>query len=156
MGFDEKGFMNAKCRHRTAVVPVPELSAFFGEDENPEFTVRSLSGEEYGRVLDAVNEYRAEDVRALVASVSGGETEKIVEGLKDFLTTGKKRMPDDVIRRSYLIEYGVDSPKLSHETVMKIRKHSAEVFYRLSEKIKSLTGMGSELGKSKNSGKTKG
>jgi len=156
MGFDEKGFISAKYLHRTATVPVPELSAFFDEGDAAEFTVRNLSGDEYGRVLDAVNEYRAEDVRALVASVSGGETDKIVEGLKDFLTTGKKRLPDDVIRRSYLIEYGVKAPELSHEAVMKIRKHSAECFYRLSEKIKSLTGMGSELGKSKDSGKTSG
>lgn len=146
MGFDTEKFKSSRFNSRTEAVAVPELSPFFEEGEDAVFTVRNLDGQEFGQVLDAVNRYKGDDIRALVQAVSGGETEEIAEGVKAFADKRDAKMPDETIRRSYMIKYGCVSPGLDMDAVKKIRRINADVFYRLSEKIKTLTAMGSELG----------
>lgn len=149
--FNADKFQSAKFRPRTAQVPVPELAEFFEDGAKAEFTVRNLDATEFGRVIDEERANKKKVVQALAGAVNGGAREVILTAVREYLDDDRDRLPDDVIRRIYMIEFGTVEPKLTHADVLKITKN-AEVFYRLSTKIQQLTGMGPTSGESTVSG----
>lgn len=145
MAFDTDKFRSANFTRRTANVPVPELAGFFAPGEDAVFVVRNLDATEYGRVNSEVQTNRGETLRQIIIAAGKGDVKALLESVKDYLTDEQNRLPDDTVERLYLIEYGTVLPNLSHDDVLRLMKN-AEVFYRLSRKIKELTGLGPEMG----------
>lgn len=153
MGFDLDKFQGADIRQREERVPVPELAAFFEDGEEPVFVVRSLGAEEYGRVQAEQRAAKADVLREIVARVQGGDRNQVIGAMRDYLEDADGRVPDDIIRRIYLIEHGLVSPRLDHDGILRLSQWT-EPFYRLSNKIMALTGLGPDMGESSGSGTT--
>lgn len=152
MSFDVKKFQNAKFIQRTEDVKVEALKSFFGEKEQPVFKVRNLSGEELGRVNQAVQKHK--DIAKHLDGLLSGNAKEQIEVIKESLGLTDKT-PADIARRLEMLQLGCIEPKLDIQTCVKLCTYFPIEFYDLTNTITRLTGLGSELGKPKPFGKTK-
>ncbi len=150
MGFDSKAFMVAKFELRTEAVKVPELADWFG-GEAPVWTIRGLTGKEYGRVNEAVA--RNKNVEAFIKELTSESPKKLANGLGKVLIGVD--VADDIAKRISLLGYGSVDPVCELEMTKRLCKFFCEVFYNLTTKIILLSGQGSVVGGQKPSGKTK-
>ena len=153
MGFDLKKFKKAKFEPRTAIVPVPALSAFFGEKEKPVFTVRGLAGEEMARVNEAQNKQK--NLAAVVAALAGQDQPEKIQALQESLGLSKDTIPMDLARRIEMLAIGCITPAIDEQVAAKIFKAAPVDAYDLTNRIQVLSGQGMIEGKPKASGKTK-
>lgn len=152
MSFDVKKFQNTKFIQRTEDVKVEALKSFFDEKEQPVFKVRNLSGEELGRVNQAVQKHK--NTAAILDGLLSNIDKEKIEAIKASLGSTDKT-PDDIARRLEMLILGCVDPKLDMQACVKLCKFFPIEFYDLTNTITRLTGLGSELGKPKPSGKTK-
>ena len=151
MGFDVNKFQNAKFIQRTEDVKVDALKMFFGPKEEPIFKVRNLTGEELGRVNQAIQRHK--NTAAILDGLLSNINKEQIEAIKQSLGSTDKT-PDDIARRLEMLSLGCIDPKLDIQACVKLCKCFPIEFYDLTNTITRLTGLGSELGKSKPSGKT--
>lgn len=154
MGFKLKEFSKAKFEARTATVPVPALSEFFGEGDKAEFVVRGLTGEETARVNEAQS--KAKNLQAVVAALAGKDQTEKVQALQESLGLSSDTIPGDLARRIEMLAMGCADPVLDVQAASKIFKVAPVDGYNLTNEILRLSGQGMTVGKPKASGKTKG
>lgn len=151
MPFDVKAFSATKFEPRIETVEVDELKEFCKGDGPLEFKVRGLTGEELYRVRGAVdNNNNLAAVLEGLTSIVGKEK---AAALRDYCGAGGKT-PDEHVRRLEMLVIACVDPKIERPLAVKLAAAYPLVFNRLTDKILYLTGMGSEVGKSKGSGKT--
>ena len=150
---DLQKFLNASLSSREAVIEVPELKGFFGEDE-PKWTVRGLTAAELGRANEAADRGQ-ENIKALVDAMAGNGDK--AAALRKTMGISDKDTPADVSRRIEMLAAGSVSPELgadNRDVAVRLAESFPTVFYSLTNQILSLTGQGAEVGKRKASGKT--
>lgn len=150
---DLSKFLQASLAPRQASLEVPELAQFFGEDEEPLWTVRGLTAHELGRANESA-ERGQDNLKALIEAMSGSGDK--AEALRKSMGLSDKEVPADVSRRIEMLMAGSVEPALgqeSREIVVKLAEMFPTVFYNLTNKILSLTGQGADEGKRKRSGK---
>jgi hypothetical protein len=145
MGFDLKKFRKSELKPRTDTVKLPEMKAWFGDDE-PVFVVRGLVGEEFYHVKEAVEKRR--DIQAIAAQLFSGKGEAIASAVQEFYGSA----PDEYVKLIEAIKIGVTEPELDHSDAMKLVKNFPVQANEIFKKIMLLTGVGSELGESKGCG----
>ena len=155
---DLKALEKAALRHRTAVVAVPQLAdvpGLYADGEAAEWTVRGLSGQELGWVNEGQS--RTEELRALVLALSGSGAEEKAAAVREFLGLDSDKVPPSVRRQVDILCLGSVNPAIGDENrqlVLVLATHYPGTFLKLVNKIEELTGLGSEPGKPKGSGKT--
>ena len=151
MAFDLKAFERIDVKRRTEEVPVPELVELFGEDK-PVFIVQNLDAPEIMKVEVSAqsNDRMIELVKGLFSKVEKEKINAIQE-----LAGIPADLDPSYIKCLTRIELGLVTPKLDRQAIIKIGKASNEVFYRINQKIKDLSGKGAELGKLQASTKIK-
>lgn len=150
MSFDTKKFRNQKFEHRTEAVEVPELQAFFGEKEKPVFTVRGLTGVEFGRARESAKNH--ERMVAALEAIRGGKMSEQVQGFRDLIGVGADA-PADITEKIEIVMAGTVTPVLERNDAVLICERFPTVFYSIANKIISLTGLGQKPGERGSSGK---
>ncbi|MFW9899903.1 MAG: hypothetical protein ACFFDY_01290 [Candidatus Thorarchaeota archaeon] len=152
MGFDVNKFQNAKFIERIESVKMEVLRDYFDPKEDPIFKVRNLTGEELGRVNQAVQKNK--NVAAILDGLLSNIDRDKIEAIKQTIGTSDAKVPDDIARRLEMIQLGSVDPKVDLSLAKKLCRCFPIEFYDLTNAITRLTGLGSELGKAKPSGKT--
>lgn len=144
---DAQKFLNAPFRPREKSVPVPELQEFFG-DEPAVWVVRSLTAAELWQCVDLQQNVLRRVQAALDKALN---TPDASADLKD----AANQTPAEISKRIEMLTLGSVSPSLgdnNREVAVKLSEVNSEVFFRLTNFIKELTGEGHERGKPKRSG----
>jgi len=163
MTFDLKKFDTAKFRRRTAEEPVPELEEFFAEagkkaagkkkkNEPPVFRVQSLTGHELAEVKQAVRNNGS--LEALAEALTSQVTKEQMAGFREALGLADKN-PDDLVMRLAVLRLGCVDPAMEQSRAVRLADAYPSVFYRLTDRILTLTGQGKTLGESNASGTTR-
>lgn len=141
MTFDIAAFEKAKFVHRTAVVPVAGLKAFFGKGK-PEWTVRGATSEETFRAAEA--EAKQKNMAAMVKALVASETtaDEKTAAIKDALGISKKSTPGELAKRLELLQLCSVKPEIDLGVAVKIAETHPVIFYSLTNKILELTGQG--------------
>jgi len=150
MPFDVKQFKKTKFTTRKEEVSVPDLSAYFSEDENPVWVVRGLTGQELGQTKDAAARNR--NISAIVEALDSGSKTKKVQGVKKAL--GIDEVPQDIAERIEQLVIGSIEPCCDTDLALMLCERFPVEFYSLTNKILQLTGKGMTPGKPKSFGKT--
>jgi hypothetical protein len=132
-------FKQANFERRTALVPVPGLSAFFDNGETPELTVQGLTGHEVAKARERVKQNSA--INELVEKIVSEKASSKIRGLQQALGLSDD-VPDDLVYRIAVCEFGVASVKLEQEDCVKLADICPEDFYLITSKILTLTGLG--------------
>ena len=140
MGFDINKFENTSFKERTAEIKVPELKNFFGEDEPTVWIVRGVNAEELARVNEAVAANK--DMASIISAISSNISKDKVDGIKNLMGLQGDSVPADIVRRIAMITAGSVSPVLPQDLVVKLGNSLPTTFYKISNKIIELTGMG--------------
>lgn len=152
MSFDVNKFQNAHYVQRTEDVPVDALKIFFGPKDKPVFRVRNLTGEELGRVNQAIQRHKK--TAAILEGLLSNVNKEQIESIKKSIGSSDD-VPDDIARRIEMLILGSIDPKIDLTFAKKLCRCFPIEFYEITNAITRLTGLGSELGKAKPSGKTK-
>lgn len=150
---DLQKFLNDSLAARQATVEVPELTEYFGEHEPHEWVVKGLTAAELGRANQSAEEGQ-DTLRSLIEAFAG-EGDK-AEALRNAAGISVEEVPKDVARRIEMLVSGSVSPEIGYnnrDVAVKLAEAFPTIFYNLTNKILSLTGMGAELGKQKRSTK---
>ena len=151
MGFDLGKFSGSKFEPRQETITLSDLRSFFGEGEQPEFTVRGLTGHELGRVHEAMEKNK--NIAGILEGLVSPDQKEKITALKSALGLSDQT-PDDIVRRIALLVAGSVNPKLDQESAVKFCRVFPVEFFQLTNKITELTGQGHVLGKPKPSGET--
>ena len=151
MSFDVKKFSKEKFTARTEAVPVPDLKAFFPEDEAPLWRVRGLTGQELGRAAEA--SARNKNMAAILEGLTGEAAKEKSAALKDLLGLGGNT-PEDVAKRLEHLTMASVDPACTIDLSVRLCETFPIEFYQLTNKIMELTGMGQMPGKPAPCGKT--
>lgn len=151
MSFDVNKFSGSQFKQRTEDVKVEALKEFFGKKDKPIFKVRNLTGEELGRVNQAVSKNR--NVAAILDGLLSNVDKEKIEAIKSSIGADSK-IPDDIARRLEMIQLGCVDPKIDLSLAKKLCTNYPIEFYDITNTITRLTGLGSELGKARPSGRT--
>ncbi len=144
MGFDAEKFLNAKMQPRTADVPVPGLSDWFGGDEAPAWRVRGITGQELGQAKQAVESRK--DIAALVAGIIGGQSAAKADAARKIMNIDDT-VPANVALRIHLVKLGSVDPVVDEDMAVKLCTCFPVEFEMIGKKILELTGQGHEPGK---------
>lgn len=148
MAFDMDRFRRVELKARTIAVKVPEMKEWFGDDAEPLFLVRGLTGEEFYAVREA-SKKRA-DLQAIASKILSGNGEAFGEAIEEFYGA----VPDEFARRVELLIFGCTEPRLDRPEAMKLFKHFPSTAHTICDEILRATGEGSVAGESKGSGGT--
>lgn len=144
--FDSKAFRKSTFQPRTAIVPVPELAAFFHDGEPAEFEVRGLTGNELARCKEAAAKRGNVELMVNVAAPFDSEA---IEILKEIF--GKtKELSADIVQRLEMLS--IIYPDSELPTWIKLCDAYPVTFYALTNKIFELTGQGKNAEKPQPSG----
>lgn len=148
MTFDIKKFEEARFEDRIEEVPVPELAEFFGDSKKIVWIVRQLTGEELAIAKEAQGQNRNMEsiVEALSGSLESMNQGEKAQALKEVLGVTSETAPDDYVWRLACLRMGSIDPVIDEALAVKIAITYGNVFYRLTNKILALTGMGKTLG----------
>ena len=151
MTFDRDRFMSSKFEPRTADVQIKnsDLTEFF-ESEEPVWKVRGMTGEELGKVMEAVQ--NTERIQEAVRALLSDSSPDIVEGVRKLFN---RERPDDVIKRIESLVLASVEPECDLQMAVKVLKHFPVEFYAITNKINALTGLGHSIAKKKPSGETR-
>jgi len=152
MSFDLKAFDKARFEPRTADVSVPELKEFFGEGDEPIWTVRNMTGPEMAKSEMAGRE--ADRLKAVIEGITSNNTKDIADAVKGLVGGGDDMEPEFRKQLAKIVVASVD-PKITKQQAVKLADVSPSAFYRIVAKINDLSGKGAELGKLKASTETK-
>ena len=151
MEFDANKFASTSFKRREADMPVPDLRDWFKgikEKEAPKWRVRGLTGEELARVNEA--QARNRNKNAVIDALNSDKSEKVTDAIKELIGTGNS-VPDDLARRIEMLTIASVAPECSHQVAVKLAEAFPVEFYDITNKITTLTGLGSEPGKPKRS-----
>lgn len=151
---DLQKFLQAALAPRQAVVPVPELAAWFGADAPAQWTVRGLSAAELSRANEAA-EGGLDKARAMVAALAGDGDK--AAAIRSALGLSAEDVPADISRRIDMLATGSVQPVLGvdgRDVAVKLAEAYPTTFYQLTNTIINLTGQGAEPGKLPRSGQT--
>ena len=149
MGFDHQKFSGSKFEPRQVTLTLTDLRDFFGEGEQPEFTIRGLTGHELGRVHEAMEKNK--NIAGILEGLVSPDQKEKITALKSALGLSDQT-PDDIARRIALLVVGSVEPKLDQELAVKFCRIFPVEFFQLTNKITELTGQGHVMGKPKPSG----
>lgn len=150
-GFDSAKFERQEFHARTEDVKLDVMTPFFPEGEEPIFKIRSLSADEVARTNDVIK--TAQLAEGMLEALLTHNKADIAKELKNQLGYGSDVNPD-IQRRIELIIYGTVKPQLPRELIVKMAENLPTAFYKLSNRITDITGLGNELGKQPPSGET--
>jgi hypothetical protein len=153
MPFDVNKFSAQNFRHRTEAIPVPDLKQFFGPDDEPVWVVRGLSGEELTRSHEAQAKNR--NIAGLVEAIQKNPSPEKVEAMRELLGVGCS-VPDELAKRIDMLASGSVEPQIDQPLAVKLAQFFPVEFYRLTNRITALTGLGAEPGKPRPSTATTG
>ena len=148
MGFDVKKFSRAKFEDRTQLVSVPDLQEWFGDGEDTAFKIRGLTGPELARCFSASS--RNDNLSAVAAALAGANAEKI-DAMRELMGVTAD-VEKDMVFRMEQFAIGVVEPDIDHTFAVKFASAFPGEFYQITNKITSLTNMGRQVAKKKNSG----
>ena len=151
MTFDRDRVMSSKFEPRTANVPIKnsDLTEFF-ESEEPVWKVRGMTGEELGKVMEAVQ--NTERIQEAVGALLSDSSPDIVKGVRKLFN---RERPDDVIKRIESLVLASLEPECDLQMAVKVLKFFPIEFYAITNKINTLTGLGHSIAKKKPSGETR-
>lgn len=139
MAFRADRFLNAAYEPRTARLDVPELKAWFDEDEEPTWLVRSLTANEIWQAKNAGA--RMDNAKALVDAIKGSsKNAKSAEFSKIFGFSDDTEV--EVAIRQEMLTKGTVEPEIDVSVAVKIGNFNGVLFQRLTDKILELTGLG--------------
>ena len=150
MTFDAQAFLDAAFQSRREKVNVPEMADFFGAD--PAIIVRGLTGHEMAKADLAHERYK--QTEQIAEALGSG---KVGEALKTALGVGGET-PPIIAKRLEMLVIGAVEPAVDLPVAVKICTYFPEVFFRVTNVINGLTGMGGvvDSGESQPSGTTQG
>ena len=151
---DVQQFLDAALSLREQEVKVPELSEWFPKGKAV-WRVRGLTAAELARANESAD-HGTENIKALVSALAGGAGDK-ADAIKKLVGIPSEDMPADISRRIEMLACGSVDPVVggdNRDVAVRLAEMFPVTFYELTNAIKSLTGMGAELGKPKRSGKT--
>jgi hypothetical protein len=143
MAFDAQAFSAAKLEQRTQDVPVPDLAAWF-KDGDPVWRIRALSGNEVSKTRQAGEARKRE--AALAAALSRGSQAEVIAEVQHAIGRGDEVEPD-LARRLEMLTLGSVEPTCPLEIAVRLAEHYPTVFYHLTDRILTLTGLGSDVQK---------
>ena len=141
MPFDIERFEHTKMQRRTEDVPVPDLAAFFEEDEPRVWTIQTLTAAELCRCNEAKE--RAGAVGNILEAVSLVGREQI-DALRKALGMTKD-VPGEIAKRVQLLVEGSVMPKVTHSQAVLLSERYGTDFYMITNKILILAGSGFDL-----------
>lgn len=143
MGFDASKFQKARLKQRTNVLKVPELKAFFEEDEEPTWEVRGLTASELAVTNEAMSANK--DMGAIITAITAGGKEK-VDAVKELMGLQGDSVPDDIVRRISMLTLASISPEIDQTTAVRLGNTFPTTFFKITNSIIQLTGLGYKLG----------
>jgi len=153
MSFNFSKLANEQFIPREDALILPDLSGFFSDGEEPKFTVRGLTGHEFGRVQEAVE--RNKGLSEILDGLTSAIQKEKIEALKASIGLSEKT-PNEIVKRIQLLILGSVSPKFEQDSAVRFCKYFPIEFYQLTNKITELTGQGHIPGKPKPSGEIQG
>lgn len=143
MAFDTREFIRTKFEPRTAAVRVPSLAPWFGENDEPLWTVRGQTASEIARVQDETS--RQKNLDAIVQALSSNQ-DKIAE-LREAIGVDTVDVPVEIARRlTQLVTCSVE-PVIDRPLAVKLAETFPIEFYQITNKIVELTGLGMDVKK---------
>lgn len=149
MSFDTKKFIKTKFTHRTEDVPVPDLKDFFAPGEAPVWKVRGLTGQELGKVNEAVE--RGKDMASIISAVTSRVDKEVTDAVKTLIGLGKDVSSDIQKRIEHLMAGSVD-PVCTQDIAVRLCEAFPIEFFQITNAIVRLTGQGQVPGKQQPSG----
>lgn len=141
MSFDLAKFEQIVLTPREDSLPVPELRAFFPDDENPTWRVRGLTGPEYAKADQAADNYKT--INQVAKALQGGVGEVLATTLKQVFGLSDET-PEGVAKRLRMLSLGSVEPICTEEMSVKLYENFPKVFFRLTNLIEHLSGLGGE------------
>jgi len=148
-GFKPDAFISADLKPREKTIKVPDLQEWF-EGQEAVWKIRGLVGIEVAQYQEAREKNR--DMSAIAEGLVSSDKGDIVEAMRERLGIGDA-VPDDIAKRSEVLVLGSVSPEVDNQIAIKLCETFPVLFYDITNQILSLTGEGSCLGKSPDSGK---
>jgi len=127
----------------TKSYPVPQLKAFFEDDEEPVWVCKALTGEQLARVQEAPQD--AEKITAIASVLAKGKGAKFVKEL-NALMGNTDDVPDKLIRVHRTIQYG-SVPECPENVAVRLAQFKPNIAWNLAKVIMDLTDEGANLGK---------
>jgi hypothetical protein len=148
MTFDKNKWLKTEFQPRTSEVKLLQLADWFSDGE-PIFVVRGLTGNEVGRVRDAL--IKNKNIESIIEAIS--ENSDQIDKLKEAIGIGAET-PFDVIKRLEELTIALIDPSFTIQDAVKFAERHPIEFYQLTNEINRLTGLGLDVKKSQNSGMT--
>jgi hypothetical protein len=142
MSFNVEKFDAAQVTIVTKTIPVPELKAFF-EDEIPEWEIRCLTGTELFVANEAASV--ASKTKVIIEAIASGSDAGLKKGLETFLNKNDEMVPEELVRRHKLLEFG-SIPPCPENICVKLAHNKPTTFTKITNEIIKLTGDGADLG----------
>lgn len=149
MSFDEAAFLNEQFEARIIDVSVPDLKAWFTSSK-PVWKVRGLTGDELGRVNEAVEKYR--NINQTVKAIVGGTDQEKISAICESLGVASDKCPQEVIRGIEMLTIGSVEPPCNAQLAIRLNRYFPGEFRLLVKHIQEATLKGHVPGKLKASG----
>ncbi len=148
-GFNTKAFMKQAFKPREAGVEVPDLSAFFPNGNKPIWRVRGLTASEITKASEAQS--KIGNLSAVVEALTTGTNKEKIDAIRNELGLNDN-VPADIIKRMNHFTIASIDPVITHDVGVKVATVHPIYFYKITNKIMELTGLGQVPGKLKPSG----
>jgi hypothetical protein len=143
MSFNVEKFDAAQVTIVTKTIPVPELKAFFGEDEKAEWEVRGMTGTELFIANEAASV--ASKTKVIIEAIASGTEAGLKKGLNTFLNKNDQMTPEELVRRHKMLELA-SIPPCPENVCVKLAHNKPTTFTKITNEIIKLTGDGADLG----------
>ena len=140
MGFDVDKFEQTELVPRQKAISVPALSAFFDEEEKPEWVVCGLTASQIHKATSAEASRSVQAKILKAAAEFSGDPESILKELQD-----KEETPGEIAKRMEMLVAGSVAPKIELRVAVKLAKTFPIEFMHLTNEITGLTGMGFDM-----------
>ena len=144
MAFDINKFDSAPVDFPTKKIPVPQLKAFFKEDETPEWEIKALTGIQIATAETAGEDFKR--YRAAFEAIAGGTSVKSMKSGFDELLNRNDAPPDMYLKWIKYFQFG-SVPECPEHIVVKIAYSQGGLFKRIVHEILIMSAMGADLGK---------
>lgn len=148
MAFDKDSFMGQEYSTREESVPVPDLKEFFGDDD-PVWKIRGLNASEIAKSREAPRTMAK--MNAMVEALSSGTNREQIDAMREHLGINSS-VHDDIKGRMIQLCCGSVEPKCNEALAGKLARVAPVTFYKITNRIIELTGLGSLPGKPRPSG----